>query len=89
MPLVENAINNKAVWSRSGYGPIFGYAYAINIADNAGHNNHSISNPGLFTYELPQLYVFNTLPAQRLLTGSASGKYFTPTDLEVFYESFQ
>ena len=88
MPLIESGLVGKAIWSRTDYGPIFGYGYAINIANNAGNNNHSICNPGRFTYQIPIVYVFGTLAAQRLLTGSES-KYFTPTDLEVFYESFE
>ena len=87
MPLIS-PLESRATWSRSGYGPIFGFSYTINIADNAGNNMSSITNPGKFTYRLPTGYTFDTLPAQRLLTGSDS-KYFKPTDLEVFYERFQ
>lgn len=87
MQLIQDKYKECAIFGKRDRGPIFGYAYAINIADNAGNNNQSITNPGKFTYRLPTGYIFYTLPAQRLLTGSDS-KYFKPTDLEIFYESF-
>ena len=85
MPLIHDQFKKHAIRSLITNGPIFGYGYAINIANNAGYNNNSITNPGKYTYRLPTGYTFKTLPARRLLTGS-DGKHFKPTDLEVFYE---
>ena len=87
MPLTNDKFKKNAIYSSIKNGPFFGYGHAIKIADNAGNNNESITNPGKFTYRLPTGYTFDTLPAQRLLTGSDS-KHFKPTDVEVFYEHF-
>ena len=70
----------KSLHSYQKYGPTFGCSDFF-IADMATRNKHSYSDLGC-TYQLPHGYRYNTATAHALLAGS---RYFTPTDVEVFY----
>ena len=62
------------------YGPIFGSGVGIYISDNALSNSNSYTKCG-YTYSVPSGYSTGNCG---FFTG---GYYFTPTDIEVFYET--
>ena len=63
----------------SNYGPTFGNGHGIYISDNALSNQNSYTRCG-YAYSVPSGYSAGYCG---FFTG---GKYFTPTDIEVFYE---
>ena len=60
-------------------GPRFGNGHDIHISDNALSNQNSYTRCG-YTYSVPSGHSAGDC---NFFTGS---KYFTPTDIEVFYE---
>ena len=79
--LTQSQYQYNAMYKSSSYGPTFGAStwHDIRISDNALSNQNSYSACGQ-TYSVPSGY-----PAGQcgFFTG---GFYFTPTDIEVFYE---
>ena len=74
---------NKAMYSCSSYGPTFGGnlgQHDIYIPNLAANNQNSFTICGS-TYSLPQGY------SAGYCSFFAGGNYFTPTDIEVFYEA--
>ena len=72
-----------AVYSCSGYGPIFGYGHDICIVSEASSNKDSYSRLG-YTYSLASGYRHDTEFAKSFLAGSYQ---FQPDEVEVFYET--
>ena len=68
---------------RSSYGPTFGGGRDICISNSASSNSNSYSNLG-YTYSPPSGYSYGSTFAQTFLAGS---QYFTPDEVETFYES--
>jgi len=68
-----------AMWHCSSHGPIFGNGVDIYIEDNALSNSNSYTKCGQ-TYSVPSGYSAGDCG---FYTGD---HYFTPTDIEVFYE---
>ena len=82
--LTQYQNQEKAMYGCSNYGPIFGhvqvsYGHDIFISDNALSNQHSYTRCGS-TYSVTPGYSTGYCG---FFTG---GRYFTPTDVEVFYE---
>ena len=65
------------------YGPIFGGGDDIFISDSASSNSYSYSNLG-YTYSPPSGYSLYSTFAQTFLAGTY---YFTPKEVETFYET--
>ena len=68
---------------RSSYGPTFGGGNDIRISNSASSNSNSYSNLG-HTYSPPSGYSYSSTFAQTFLAGTY---YFTPDEVETFYES--
>ena len=75
--------NAYSIRFESSYGPIFGGGYDICISNSASSNSHSYSNLG-YTYSPPSGYSYSSTFAQTFLAGT---HYFTPDEVETFYES--
>ncbi|XP_067017628.1 uncharacterized protein [Acropora muricata] len=73
-----------AIYRCSGYGPTFGNGHDIYISNNAESNRYSYTSCG-WTYPLPPGYS-SSFSSCRFYAGGGSYK-FTPTDVEVFYET--
>ena len=71
-----------AIYRCSSYGPTFGHGYDIYISNNAARNRNSYTYCGA-TYPLPPGYSSPGYSCS-FYAGSYS---FTPTDIEVFYET--
>ena len=67
----------------SSYGPLFGGGSDIGISDYASSNSNSHSNLG-FTYSPPSGYSLYSTFARTFLAGTY---YFTPDEVETFYET--
>ena len=66
-----------------GYGPTFGEGLDIYISNYASSNGNSLSNLG-YTYSPPSGYSYHSTFAQTFLAGTL---YFTPDEVETFYET--
>ncbi|XP_068672579.1 uncharacterized protein [Montipora foliosa] len=82
---VKSRKQNKAIYRLSSYGPTFGDGYDIHISNNADSNRNSHTNCGK-TYPLPPGYPLDPPSPCTFYAGGDSNK-FTPTDIEVFYET--
>jgi len=71
--------NQQHAMYHCSYGPTFGYSFDIYISDNALSKSNSYTYCG-HTYSVPSGYSTGDCG---FFTG---GRYFTPTDIEVFYE---
>ena len=65
-------------------GPSFGYGHDLHISSNATSNSNSYTWCGV-TYHLPPGY-YASATSCRFYAGGSSYK-FTPTDVEVLYET--
>ena len=79
---IKSGRKQYAIYRRSSYGPTFGGGHDIHVSNNAASNRHSLTYCG-DTYPLPPGYSssYNTC---KFYAGSYR---FTPTDIEVFYET--
>ena len=73
--------SNRAIYTSPSYGPTFGGAHDLHIANNADKNKGSYTNLG-HTYRPPSGYSYGSSNTRALLAGS---NYFTPTEIEVYY----
>ena len=78
--LTQYQNQHRAIDSCRSYGPTFGSGRDIRIANGALNNLHSYTRCG-YTYSVPSGYSFGDCG---FFTG---GRYFTPTDIEVFFET--
>ncbi|XP_044183737.1 hemicentin-2-like isoform X3 [Acropora millepora] len=81
---IKSQWQNRAIYRCSRYGPTFGGGYDIYISNNAASNRNSYTSCG-YTYHLPPGYS-SSYSSCRFYAGGGS-YYFTPTDVEVFYET--
>lgn len=70
-----------AIYRHSTHGPVFGGGHDVHIGDKAAYRSNSYINFG-HTYRLPSGYTDHHHNKASLLAGS---KYFTPSEVEVFY----
>ena len=85
LPQTGRYSSNRAysVRFRSSYGPTFGGGFDIYISNSASSNSNSYSNLG-HTYSPPSGHSYGSTFAQTFLAGTY---YFTPDEVETFYES--
>ncbi|XP_068716861.1 roundabout homolog 1-like [Montipora capricornis] len=81
---VKSGKQSLAIFRCSRYGPTFGSRHDIHIYDNATSNRYSYTLCG-HSYPLPPGYSSSDTSC-RFYAGGESHK-FTPTDIEVFYET--
>ncbi|XP_015756507.1 PREDICTED: hemicentin-2-like isoform X2 [Acropora digitifera] len=81
---IKSRWQNRAIYRCSGYGPTFGNGQDIYISNNAASNRNSYTYCG-YTYHLPPGYS-SSYSSCTFYAGGGS-HYFTPTDIEVFYET--
>ena len=74
----------NAIYRCPSYGLAFGDGFDIYISNNAPRNRNSYTRCGA-TYHLPPGYSLSGSSC-RFYAGGGS-RYFTPTDVEVFYET--
>ncbi|XP_044166811.1 uncharacterized protein LOC114973989 [Acropora millepora] len=79
---IMSGSQSNAIYRCSSYGPTFGGAHDIHISNNAASNRNSYTYCG-HTYPLPPGYS-SYGSSCRFYAGSYG---FTPTDIEVFYET--
>jgi len=79
---IKTAFKQYAIDRRSNYGPTFGGGHDIHISNNAASNKQSYTSCGN-TYPLPPGYY----SSRSSCTFYAGSYKFTPTDIEVFYET--
>ena len=85
LPQTGTHSSNRAysVCFRSSFGPTFGGGYDIKISNSASSNSNSYSDLG-HTYSPPSGYSHGSTFARTFLAGTL---YFTPDEVETFYES--
>ena len=85
LPQTGTHSSNRAysVRFRSSFGPTFGGGYDIKISNSASSNSNSYSDLG-HTYSPPSGYSHGSTFARTFLAGTL---YFTPDEVETFYES--
>ena len=81
---IKSGRQSYAIYRCSSYGPIFGDGHDILISNNAASNRYSYTFCGR-TYHLPPGYS-SSYSSCRFYAGGGSHK-FSPTDVEVFYET--
>ncbi|XP_074627755.1 uncharacterized protein LOC141885772 [Acropora palmata] len=81
---IKSGRQSYAIWRCTNYGPTFGHGYDIRIHNNAASNRYSYTGCGS-TYPLPPGYS-SSYSSCRFYAGGGSHT-FTPTDVEVFYET--
>ena len=79
---IKSGRQRYAIYRCSSYGPTFGGGFDIHISNNAASNRYSYPSCG-HTYHLPPGYSLSRSSC-RFYAGSYN---FTPTDIEVFYET--
>ena len=72
-----------SVCFRSSHGPTFGGGFDIYISNSASSSSNSYSQLG-YTYSPPSGHSYGSTFAQTFLAGTF---YFTPDEVETFYES--
>ena len=77
--LTQYRNQHLAMYSCNTYGPTFGNGHDIRVANDALNNQASYTRCG-YVYSVPSGYSSGDCG---FFTG---GRYFTPTDIEVFYE---
>ena len=75
---------SKAIYTCSDRGPSFGNGHDLHIHNNAASNSNSYTNCG-YSYLLPPGYSASYSSCRFYAGGSSN--LFTPTDVEVFYET--
>jgi len=79
--LIKSGYNNRAIYRCSSYGPTFGHGYDIYISNNAESNKNSYTGCDC-SYHPPPGH--SSCAHCSFYAGSSP---FTPTDIEVFYET--
>ena len=72
-----------SIYGSASYGPTFGQGHDIDIYNYASSNSLSYSNLG-YTYSPPSGYSYGKTFSQTFLAGS---HWFTPDEVETFYET--
>ena len=80
----RDSSNRRSINMYSVYGPTFGWGHDIHIHSHASSNRRSYSKLG-WTYRPPTGYNEENTFTKTFLAGS---QYFTPDEVETFYEIF-
>ncbi|XP_044163464.1 uncharacterized protein LOC122947919 [Acropora millepora] len=80
---IKSGHEGYAIYTCSSYGPTFGGGHDIHIANDAASNQGSYFTCGN-SYQLPPGYSSASSSCHASFAGS---QHFTPTDIEVFYET--
>ena len=80
---IKSGQERYAIYKCSSYGPTFGGGHSIYIANNTASNQASYFNCG-YSYHFPPGYSSASSSCAASFAGSPR---FTPTDIEVFYET--
>ena len=85
LPQTGKYSSNRAhsVFFGSSHGPTFGVGHDIFISNSASSKSNSYSNLG-WTYSPPSGHSYSSTFAKTFLAGTL---YFTPDEVETFYES--
>ena len=83
LPQTGKYSSNNSMYCGSAHGPIFGGGNDIRISNYASSNSNSYSNLG-YTYSPPSGYSLYSTFARTFLAGTY---YFTPDEVETFYET--
>ena len=75
-----------SIYDCSSYGPTFGNGYDIYIANYASTSSSSYANLG-YSYSPPSGYNYGDTFTQTFLAGGSTNYYFTPDEIETFYET--
>ena len=81
---IKSSRYSNTIDTCSTYGPTFGGAHDLHISNNAASNRNSYTSCG-YSYPLPHGYSAYYSSCRFYAGGSSI--YFTPTDVEVFYET--
>lgn len=81
--LIKSGSKQHAIYRCSRYGPTFGGGHVIYISNNAASNKNSYTACGCSYHPRPGYYQ----PSCVYCSFYAGSSRFTPTDLEVFYET--
>ena len=81
---IKSGSQSYAIYRCSRYGPTFGGGHDVHISNNAASNQNSYTSCD-WSYPLPPGYS-SSGSSCRFYAGGRS-HYFTPTDVEVFYET--
>ena len=73
----------ESIYCSFGYGPTFGGGSDIHISNYASSNSKSYTDLG-WTYSTPSGYSWGSTFAKTFLAGTV---YFTPDEVETFYET--
>ena len=81
----QHSDNRYSIFDCPSYGPTFGGGLDIYIANYASSNGYSKANVG-WQYSAPSGSSFDSTFAKTFLSGG-SNDYFTPDEVETFYET--
>ena len=81
---IKSSRYSKAIYTCSDRGPSFGYGHDLYISNNAASNRYSHTNCD-WSYPLPPGYSASGHSCRFYAGGSSI--YFTPANVEVFYET--
>ena len=79
----DSSIRRYSIYDDRSFGPTFGGGHDIHISNYSSSNRNSRSNLG-YTYSPPSGYSYGSTFAQSFMAGSL---YFTPDEVETFYET--
>ena len=80
---IDSSKRQHSIYIHSSYGPTFGGGHDIYISNSASSNRNSYSNLG-WTYSPPSGHSYSSTFAKTFLAGT---QYFTPDEVETFYET--
>ena len=81
---IKSSYYSKAIYTCFAMGPNFGNGHDLDISDKSASNRYSNTKCG-YSYPLPPGYSVSGFSCRFYAGGSSS--QFTPTDVEVFYET--
>ena len=81
---IKSSYYSKAIYTCSSVGPNFGNGHDLDISNNAASNRYSNTRCG-YSYPLPAGYSASGYSCRFYAGGSSHS--FTPTEVEVFYET--
>ena len=82
---IKSSYYSSAIYTCSDRGPSFGNGHDLGISNNAPSNRNSYTYCGSGSYLLPPGYSASGSSCRFYAGGSSA--FFTPTDVEVFYET--
>ena len=76
----------NAIYDCSSDGPTFGGGHDFRIDNYASSSGSNYANLG-YTYSPPSGYNYGSTFTQTFLAGGSNNYYFTPDEVETFYET--